>query len=1009
MPKASPSVTEMELTSPIERVLIRLKGVQKISSRSGFGDANINIELDKWTDPEMFRFEAATVLRQLHTKLPAGASYPSIYLNRPDNNKQFGQSIMGYTLNGPGSANDIVLIAEKILKPAVAALKGIYKFEVSGSRPVELVISENAKKMQAIGLKHNTLTNVLASGLAAQDLGLVNTQSGRFNLALESSINNLKQLYDYPVAKQAGRIFRLKDVADIETQNTKPLSYYRINGDELISMNIYPEEHVNTINLAQNVKNAMAIAEKKLPPGYRLALSYDNTEYIKAELNKIYLRTFLSITILLCFVLLITRQIRYMIIIIGSLIANVLLSFIFYYLFKLEIHLYSLAGITISLGLVIDNVIVIVEDIRHTGRKRIFTAILASTLTALGALSVIFLLSESQRINFIDFAIAIIINLIVSLPIAYFFIPAILDKFPVVIKKSKTLIERKRKLIWFSTFYYRQLHFMLRFRWTFLLLFVLFFGLPVFLLPEKIEKASFWATNYNSIFGSEVYNQTLRVPVNTYLGGALFLFINNKGQHSRHDDDDKQRVSLNINISMPNGATLSQMNEISLDFERYLKGFDQQLDVFTANIASPNNTQINITFKKGYETGFPHQLKQLLESRAIYAGAADFNIYGVGQGFNNGINLEQYDSTISIKGYNYEKLQEIALQVRDTLRLNPRVRNLLITTASRWEQQSYLEFMVSFTRPEYLTYYRIGRWNMSGSLQNFQEDQSSVGRLSTEEDVYLPVKLASHRDDVPGIWPSMNMPIQANDTTMLRLNGLSDIKKERVGENIFKENQTYLLNVHYQLIGSRELNTMIKDRVIKCMSNILPFGYSVSSNDRSWWDKEEGNNHLWFIPLVFFIIYIVCAILLESLKQPVAVVLMIPFSFIGVFLMFHFMGLQFDQGGYAALLLLAGLVTNAALYIINDLNDMSGRKNQSPAFQLKAYIKAFNAKAMPILVTTVSAILSLLPFMINGEDRGFWFTLSAGTIGGLLFSILGVYVMLPLCLLKRINKASNKL
>src|SRR5690606_5055693 len=141
-------------------------------------------------------------------------------------------------------------------------------------------------------------------------------------------------------------------------------------------------------------------------------------------------------------------------------LANVLLSFICYYLFGLEIHLYSLAGITISLGLVIDNVIVIVEDIRHTGRNRIFAAILASTCTALGALSVVFLLEESQRVNLLDFAVAIIINLLVSLPIAYFFIPALLDRWPVTVRKSKVAYRRRRRLVRFSRMYRAQLRLM---------------------------------------------------------------------------------------------------------------------------------------------------------------------------------------------------------------------------------------------------------------------------------------------------------------------------------------------------------------------------------------------------------------------------------------------------------------------------------------------------------------------------------------------------------------------
>lgn len=1007
MPSSSPQVTEMELTSPIERVLTRLNGIVKISSKSGFGNADVSIELDKWTDPEMFRFEAATVMRQLHPKLPSGSTFPKIYLNRPGNNKQFGQSIIGYTLNGPGTVNDVAILAEKIFRPAMAPLKGVYKFDVSGGKNTELVILEDAKKMSAIGLSHSALYSTLSESLKAKDHGIVEMRNDRFNLTLAPAIGTLQQLNTYPVATSGGRVFTLNEVASISIQNATPSSYYRINGENMVTMSIYPEEHVNTIKLASTIKNTMSIAETRLPKGYRLTLNYDNTEYIKQELNKVYLRTFLSITILLVFVLLITWQVRYMFIVITSLMVNVLLSFIFYYLFKLEIHLYSLAGITISLGLIIDNVIVIIEDIRHTGRNQIFAAIFSSTLTALGALSVIFLLSETQRVNLIDFAIGIIINLVVSLPIAYFFIPAMVDKFPIVVKKRKTLMKRRRKLVLFSSYYRRQLQFMILFRRGFLLLFILLFGLPMFLLPERIEKNTFWANTYNHVFGNDFYNQVLREPLNTYLGGTLFLFLKNRGRYAAYNEEDgKQHLRLNVNVRMPNGATINQMNKIMLEFENYLKEFDKELENFTSNIISANSAQISISFKKEYAADFPYELKELLESKAMYSGAADFDVYGVGEGFSNAINLEQHDSTISLKGYDYNELQSIARQISKTLYLNPRIRDIVITTAKRGKEETYPEYIVDFTRPDYLAQYNIGRRNMGEALKKIEEDQTVVGNLLVGGETYIPVRLASHSNDSPEIWKSMHMPLQVDDSTVVKLGVLSDVKREKVAEHIIKENQTYLLNVHYQFIGSEELNSIVKDKTTERIRKILPFGYSVSSQATTWWGKEDGNAYLWFIPLVLFIIYIICAVLLESLLKPLAVVLMIPFSFIGVFLMFHFLGLQFDQGGYAALLLLAGLVTNAALYILNDFNIIKHSKQRLPSDMLKLYVKAYNAKAIPILITTISAILSLLPFMLNGEDKGFWFTLSAGTIGGLLFSVIGVYLLLPICLLEQKNVIS---
>lgn len=995
MTGASAQVTEAELTSPLEGTLSRLKGVQSISSRTTANNTHISIDVDKWTDIDLFRFHASALLRQLYPKLPEGASYPQVRISRE---QKGSMALMTYTLNGPGTANEITLEAENRIRPIIASLKGVDRFEIVGAVPIQLVLREKDEVMRSIGLSHQELRQVLSNSFAAQDIGVIVTDAGNINLSINNIIHKKEELGRYPVANSNGRIFTLSDVATLHEEEIAPTSFYRINGDNLVNMSLYAERQVNSLKLAEEVKAAMDLAVKKLPEGYELKLSYNSSDMIKEELNKIYIRTFLSVALLLGFMLLITRQARYMFIIIASLLVNVFTSFIFYYLFGLEIHLYSLAGITISLGLVIDNAIVVIEDIRHTGRNRIFVAILASTLISLGALSVIFFLPESQKNNLIDFAIAIIINLLISLPVAYFFIPAFLEKMPVVIRNQHVLERRKRQLIKLKSLFEKQLGFMLRYRLCFFLLFALSFGIPTFLLPRKIDESKIGSTLYNYTLGSDFYQQTLRSTIDKYFGGALFLYTN---RTTRLDYNNKEeQTQLRVNISMPKGSTLLQMNEIVIPFELYLKKFNKEIEVFTSSVSSPTQASISILIHKLYDKSFPQQLKHRLETMAIHAGAADFSIYGVGIGFNNAIELDRFDSSLSLTGYNYNQLQRIAFQVSDTLKQNPRVGNILISTSSAREEKPYYEYVLQLKNTEPLTLNRINRSKIGAMLQEDQSSQIMIGNILSAGDTDLPVVLVQRHNEIPTLWETNNAPLTIGDSTYLRLANLSQSERIRMSESIVRRDQSYQLNVHYQFIGSGELNHMVKAEITKNIQHILPYGYRISSDNTMFWGAES-NGYLWFIPLVLFIIFMISAVLLESLKQALVIVLMIPFSFIGVFLCFYFLGLTFDQGGYASLLMLAGLVTNASLYIINDLNFLLKTQKRKKNVNIRLFIKAFNAKAMPILVTTASAILSLLPFMLSGEEKGFWFTLSAGTIGGLIFSLIAVYLFLPLCLIPK--------
>ncbi|MDZ7605111.1 MAG: hypothetical protein U5K79_05875 [Cyclobacteriaceae bacterium] len=148
-----------------------------------------------------------------------------------------------------------------------------------------------------------------------------------------------------------------------------------------------------------------------------------------------------------------------MMLILISLTINLVISVILYYVLKLEIHLYSLAGMTISLGMIIDNTIVMVDHYHHHKNLNVFLAILAATVTTIGALSMVFLLDEEQQINLYDFALVITVNLFVSLLIALFFIPALMDTIRLATRKKRALTKHKRTLIRATVFYGKSIRF----------------------------------------------------------------------------------------------------------------------------------------------------------------------------------------------------------------------------------------------------------------------------------------------------------------------------------------------------------------------------------------------------------------------------------------------------------------------------------------------------------------------------------------------------------------------
>ncbi|MGB3616736.1 MAG: efflux RND transporter permease subunit, partial [Catalinimonas sp.] len=132
--------------------------------------------------------------------------------------------------------------------------------------------------------------------------------------------------------------------------------------------------------------------------------------------------------------------------------------------------------------------------------------------------------------------------------------------------------------------------------------------------------------------------------------------------------------------------------------------------------------------------------------------------------------------------------------------------------------------------------------------------------------------------------------------------------------------------------------------------------------------------------------------LFESFRWPWLVLVTIPASFVGLFLCFGWFDFYFDQGGYAAFVLLGGLVVNAAIFVLYDYQRRLGTSRQAPT---RLLVKALIGKALPISLTVLSTVLGLTPFLLEGQAEVFWFALAAGTCGGLIYSLPVIFVLLP--------------
>ncbi len=970
MPGASPLTVEKETTVKLERMLARINGVKCMRSVSSNGNGTINLEFNRDTDMGMARLDVSSAIRQVWPEISAMTSYPQIVMRQSDVKAM--ESFIRYSICANAPLRDMLKYAEDSIVVKVGQIKGVRSVKIQGSVNNEYLIRYDNKQLEEIGISVDDIRTAISSACARSLLGVFpadnmdgERQWMRVVLRSESDTLNLSET---TVRAVSGKIIPITSLAQVTRIETEPEQSYRINGLKTIFVDIIAEDDANQLTVGDKVIDCMDKISSNLPSGYEMHIEENTPQTIRDELSNIYLRTALTVLILLVFIFIIARNMRLIVVLCASLAVNIAIALCFYYMLGIEIQFNSLAGITISLNLIIDNIIVMSDNIIHRHNMRVFMPMLAATLTTIGALSVIFFLDDRARLNLQDFAAVIIINLAVSLIVAEFFVPSTLYRMSVAKKRSSYSIANLRRKQKFTTAYSRMISGLGRHRVVVFVILVLALVLPVILIPDKEDNSNFMGLLYN-------------------------------------DTEDETRKDINISATMPNGSTMDMMETSLARMESFLSGF-KEIKQFTTIISSPRKATINIKFDKEIsQTGFPHVLFQEIVQQAIIIGGGSWTVSGAGEDiFSNGVSTKAGSHKAALYGYNYHTLMDYANELRDSLLLYPRVKDVTLGTHDIYEIEDYDEYYLTLDNTA-LSRNGVSISQVHHALAPLFSKDGSLLRVVTGSEGYN-IRFVSSQTQTFDRWALMNMPIHINDK-ILKLSDIATIEKKQTPQDIYKENQQYCIFLQFTYSGSENLGEDKLNQLIKSLKSRMSMGYSIENKSYMHWGFGSESRQYMLIVLVIIIVFVISSILLNSLIQPFAIILTVPVSFIGVFLVFRLTGLAFGDGGFASLVLLCGITVNACIYLINEYNNIrASRPNLTKA---RAFAKAWNNKIIPIILTILSTNIGFVPFIIYSDKGSFWHSLSIGTISGLAISFLGLFVFLPAFIVTEKRKMRMKI
>lgn len=982
----SPWTTETAVTSKIEAVCARIEGISEIMSKSERGSGKVTLSLDRNSNEEQSRFEVSIALRQIWDQLPRGTSYPQVRIVNSEGSTQ--RPFMIYGISADTSTEIIEKYANDIIIPEIGGIDGVSSCMLTGVTRDVWGLEYDSGKLDRLNINHQDIEKNLRENFQTIYLGL-NEISGKWQRVMAETYQRPEGVFnpsdlwidrkphDSPIS--GGSILMSRLLEDSASE------IFRINGRSMVYCLIFPEGSANQIRLSSEIERVMGETLHHLPHGYFINQLYDASERISSELNTLFLRTALTILILLIFVGVTSKSFKYTLLISVSLFFNIALSFILYYILKIEIQLYTLAAITISLNIVIDNLIVMSEHLMRERNLSVFTSILTASLTTAGALVIVFFLEEDIRITLEHFVLVVIVNLMVSLLVALFVVPALIERMHIQIQPERNSNLNAGSGRWYAGLLIR----LPSHKKILIILLIFLFGTPIFLLPRHIDEEKPLAHLYNTTLGSDFYTFRLRPIVDIVTGGTLRLFVEDvyKGEYS---DTAEEEPVLAVLLTMPAENDISMTDETIRNLEDHLASFSAIRQVQSS--IYPQRAIVEIFFtRKGIDNGLPSVIKNEVASYVQTLGAGTWHVSGVNNdNFTNSIRESTGNITVHLTGYDYTMLEALASQLQDSLAQHRRFQVPTISAEPvKWRQLKQ-EYHYAFDR-ERLSHFNLNETDVVNALRSERQEDAVVGIIDDNE-VILKSSIT-----IPTEWQLANQPMVINGNDM-KLNHIGSFSLKSSPSEIVKKNQEYQLYLQVGYIGHEKYGTEMIDIIIARLQKNLPMGFSIVREEtRRSFTLPASNWSLLLLGII--IIFFITSILFGNIRQSIAIILTIPISYIGLFLAFYFSGAKLDQGALAAFVLLSGLTANMAIYLLDTMNELSQTTTHSSQEEL--FVKAWQIKRKSILLTVLTSILGFIPFLIGIDHESFWYTLALGTIGGLAIGLIGVLIFLPLFALRK--------
>lgn len=958
---ADPAEVEKIVTKPLESAVGTVSNVDSIRSMSYNGTSLVIILFNWGTDIDDAAMEVRDKLDMYREMLPDGVSTPMVMKMDPNS-----APIMVYSIFGDDTVK-LNSLAEETIEPRLTRVEGVASTSVMGGLQREIKVILDQSKLETYGLTAAQVSQAIMSENISGNAGTVEQGINEISVKLLGEYTKAEDLHLVQISLGNGSTVRLSDIAEIKDDYKEISQYSYVDGQPAISLLVFKGSGDNTVQVARAVKEEVEKLNLTLPDGVKITNVYDSSKYIENSIDTVVHHAALGGILAIVVMYLFLRSVRSTFVVVVVMPIAVIATFTMMYFCNQTINLLSLGGLALGLGSLIDFSVVVLESIYRyrqegygiiesakQGAAEVGNAVMASGMAQVVVFAPIVFVQGLAGILFGPLALTVTISHVAALFTALTLVPMMSSKLLRNVShndKELLTVNSKNPVVLFGKFFAR--------------------------LSEKYGYALQWALGHRKTvvlisIGLLVVSLALLPMV-----GAEFIPSMDQGE-------------VAVDIELPAGSKLAETKALAHQVEELIKNEfpDQQRiysqigsgDMAWLGIGGSNEATVQVKLPEVTERDYT--IEDAMEKIRIITkdipGATITVRDANSQNMGSGSPVE-----LTISGDDLEVLKQLGDLVTDAVAGIEGIRNVTNTM-----EDSRQEILVHVDREQAALYGLSQQQILSAVRTAF--DGMVIGKVRTGDDE-IDIRLMYPEDFEVTIPQLENLMLISATGAKVPLGSVAEVELSDAPTNINRIDQARTVQVQADIVG-RDLNSVNKDIETMLNGMAFPEGYTYDLGGQAEDMAESFSDLFLAMLLAVVLVYMVMAAQFESLFHPFIIMFSLPPTIVGVVLGLLVTGHRVSVTALIGAIMLIGIVVNNAIVLVDYINTLRRRG----LARNDAIMQAGPIRLRPILMTTITTVLALLPIAFGaGEGSEAMKPMAVVVSFGLTLSTLVTLLLVP--------------